>query len=514
MRFATAALFVAVTLCLFAGRAAAAPVLQSVQTQQVPNGHVRVLLQFLGYAVPRPSTAMPTTTFGVQFPGAQASATVPTLIPVNLGALQTITVGQFGLTLNINLNLAAPLRPTISSSNGYIIIDVPPATGATAGLGAMPGASALGAPYGAIGPQQFKIIKLHYADVSEIVGILTSTASITPSNQFQPQASQLGSQPITYGGFGTPALPATTLPTTTLGGEANQALGQRINDNVAIDRRLNSVILSGTPAQIAQAESLIKALDVPVRSVLLDTEVLEVTESGAKSLGFDFNQTPTQPLTRIFNFEAQQLNGLPATAVPGSIALQTNLSLLVSKGGARILASPKILTEDGVGASILTGDSLPIRVNTPVGVGGIGTVASQVEYINVGVNLQILPRVTGDHTVETNIFSQVSSVSGFTANNDPQISTRQAQTRVNLVEGETLVIGGLMQQRDIHNLQKIPVLGDLPLVGALFRFYTETRQNTNLIITISPHIVAAPGETGAQPAAPAPAPTAQPSRSY
>jgi len=167
--------------------------------------------------------------------------------------------------------------------------------------------------------------------------------------------------------------------------------------------------------------------------------------------------------------------------------------LLVSKGLAKVLASPKILTEDNQAAYILTGDSLPIRVTTPTSVGGVGAVSSQVEYINVGVNLEILPRVTGPDGVDTGVYSQVSSVTGFTSSNDPQISTRQAQTRVNLHEGQALVIGGLIQSRDIRNMQKIPILGDLPLVGALFRFYTETRQNTNLIITITPHIIPAPG---------------------
>jgi type II secretory pathway component GspD/PulD (secretin) len=61
------------------------------------------------------------------------------------------------------------------------------------------------------------------------------------------------------------------------------------------------------------------------------------------------------------------------------------------------------------------------------------------------------------------------------------------------MEGQTLVIGGLLQQRDIHNLQKIPILGDIPILGALFRFYTETKQNTNLVITVTPHVVPAPG---------------------
>jgi len=234
----------------------------------------------------------------------------------------------------------------------------------------------------------------------------------------------------------------------------------------------------------------------------LDTEVVEVNETGAKAIGLDYNQTETEPLTRLFNKQAQVINSLPSEAVAGSIALQTNIFALVSQGHARVLAAPKILTQDGQSASILTGDSLPIRVTTPVGVGGVGAVSSQVEYINVGVNLQILPRVTGNGGVDANVYSQVSSVTGFNSSGDPQISTRQAQTKVNLMEGQTLVIGGLLQQRDIRNLQKIPILGDIPLFGALFRFYTETKQNTNLVITVTPHVVPGPATAPTSPRTP------------
>jgi type II secretory pathway component GspD/PulD (secretin) len=233
--------------------------------------------------------------------------------------------------------------------------------------------------------------------------------------------------------------------------------------------------------------------------------VLEVTESGAKALGLNYNQSTTEPIAHVYDTEAGLLSNLPAGVSASSLAIQTDIYLLVEDGDARVLSSPKILTEDGVAASILTGDSLPIRVTTPVGFNGATAVSSQVEYINVGVNLQILPHITDNGGVNTDIYSVVSSVTGFDTSNDPQISTRQAQTRVNLLEGQTLVIGGLLQQRDIRNLQKIPIFGDLPLVGALFRFYTETRQDTNLIITITPHIVPAPGTT-----LPVGAPTAVP----
>ncbi|MDQ2818392.1 MAG: hypothetical protein M3T49_09340 [Candidatus Eremiobacteraeota bacterium] len=478
--------------------------LESVQSQQLANGHTRILMQFNGAVTLRPNGRGPTNNYVLQVPNASLAPSVAGIIPVNQGVVQTVTVGQFGMMLSIAVTTSAPVRPTLSQgpSRGLYLIDFPPAAAAS-----QSDAFAQPAPPAA-GVSQTRIIRLHYADVSEVVGVLTSNGGgIAPSSTFNPQSNQLGQQGVSgLGGaelnqFNQPGIGGqqfqqfNQFPQQQFGqqyGDQGQALGQRINDTLAVDRRLNAVIVTGTPEQIGQAETLIRLIDIPVENVLLDTQVLEVTESGAKALGLDYNQTTTQPLTRIYNTQATLLSTTAGQTASNAIALQTSLFLLVSKGQARVLAAPKILTQNGVPASILTGDSLPIRVTTPVGVGGVGTVSSQVEYINVGVNLQILPRVTGDGGVDTHVFSQVSSVTGFTSSNDPQISTRQAQTKVNVSEGQTLVIGGLLQQRDIRNLQKIPILGDLPLVGALFRFYTETRQDTNLIITITPHIMAAP----------------------
>lgn len=514
----------------------ATAVLQSVQTQVLPNQHVRVLLQFSAPASIRPMTQGASTTVVYQVAGATAASTVQNVMPINLGSLSTINVSSYPGGLSIALAFTAPVRPTFGAGggNGVYIIDVPPGAQSNNSYRnpfQQPQQQQYQAPQPSTpGQQVTKLIRLHYADVSEVVGILTSGGDVAPSSVFNPQPSEIGSQPdnggFNGGGFQGPLngggfngggfngggfqSPFGYNNNSYNSGENGNSMGQRISDNIAIDRRLNAVILTGTPAEVAQAEQMIKLLDVPVQSVLLDTEVLEVTESGAKALGLDYNQTTTDPITRIFNTQAAILGALPAGVTPGSLAIQSNIFLLVSKGLARVLASPKILTEDGVPASILTGDSLPIRVTTPVGFNGATAVSSQVEYINVGVNLQILPHITTGGGVNADIYSVVSSVTGFTSSNDPQISTRQAQTRVNLLEGQTLVIGGLLQQRDIRNLQKIPILGDLPLVGALFRFYTETRQDTNLIITITPHIVPAPGSPDSVPAASPAAPVGGP----
>ncbi|MDQ6766299.1 MAG: hypothetical protein M3Z41_00585 [Candidatus Eremiobacteraeota bacterium] len=492
-------------------RVAAYSILQYVQSQQLPNGRVRILLQFSGPVQARAAAVGTTANYAVQFFGATLAPTVPNMIPVNLPPIQAVSVTQLGNTLNVTVAMMTPARPKLINAPGNLaIIEVPQAGGYQ-----QPSQGGYQTPQpaqAAAGASQTQIIRLHFADVSEVVGILSGNANVTPGNVFNPQPTNIGSQQSTFGTFGQAINPVQAGQPFQQFGQyqqaqptEGQAMGQRISDNLAIDRRLNAIILTGTPDQIAQAVALINKIDIPVQSVLLDTQVLEVNETGAKSIGVDYNQSPTEPISRVFNTQAQILNNLPTQAIAGALAIQSNIWALVNQGKARVLASPKILTQDGLAASILTGDSLPIRVTTPVGVGGVGAVSSQVEYINVGVNLQILPRITGAGGVDANVYSQVSSVTGFDSAGDPQISTRQAQTKVNLMEGQTLVIGGLLQQRDIRNLQKIPLLGDIPLLGALFRFYTETKQNTNLVITVTPHVVPAPGAPTGTGGSPAPA---------
>ena len=484
-------------------RVAAEAILQSVQSQQLPNGRVRIVLQFSGPVQARPLAGGPSTDYVVQFLGAVLAPTVPNLIPVNLPPIQTVSVAQVGDVLTVSIALTSAAQPRLLTVPGGAIVEVQQQRSYQAPQRNYPQQQRPSSS----SATQTEVVRLRYADLSEVVGILTSNANVSPGNVFNPQPTNIGSQNGFAGGaygqgnFGQTINPGGTIqpfqqfsPYQGTGTEG-QALGQRITDNIAIDRRLNAIILTVTADQIAQARDMIDKIDVPVESVLLDTEVLEINETGAKSIGVDFNQSETSPITRVFNAQSQILNNIPSNATAGALALQSNIWALVSSGRARVLASPKILTQDGLSASILTGDSLPIRVTTPVGLGGVGAVSSQVEYINVGVNLQILPRVTGNGGVDADVYSQVSSVTGFDSSGDPQISTRQAQTKVNLLEGQTLVIGGLLQQRDIRNLQKVWLLGDIPLIGYLFRFYTETKQDTNLVITVTPHVVPAPATT-------------------
>jgi general secretion pathway protein D len=115
-------------------------------------------------------------------------------------------------------------------------------------------------------------------------------------------------------------------------------------------------------------------------------------------------------------------------------------------------------------------------------------VSQQVQYVNVGVTLQIAPRVSGDGFVSSHVFAVVSSVTG-TSQGYPTISQREAETSATVRDGDPFVIGGLTQDETISSKSKVPLLGDIPLVGQAFRNERTTRSKTELYIIVTPHIV-------------------------
>ncbi len=330
----------------------------------------------------------------------------------------------------------------------------------------------------------FEVIPLKYADVSEVAGILVAGQQMTPNDLFQTQGSIFtlpssanGAQPLqnqqTYSNLAQPSQP--------------QSFGEKLNDNIAVDRRLNAIVLSGTPQQIAQYKAVIQAIDVPLQSVMLECQVVELSETAARDLGLELSTGAGSP---VVSGGAEIVSGqMPVFRA----TLQANLFATIAKGGGKILATPRVLALSGMSAQILTGDALPI-IQTTIFPGSPTVTQVTTNYIAVGVNLQIQPRITVDGNVTSHIFAEVSSVTAYvptTQGNVPQISLRQATTSATVADGTPFVIGGLLRDEEISNMSKIPVLGDLPIIGGLFRTRHDTSTRTNLFVIITPHIIAA-----------------------
>ncbi|WP_176594118.1 type II secretion system protein GspD [Sphingobium sp. EM0848] len=341
----------------------------------------------------------------------------------------------------------------------------------------------------------FEVVPLKYADVSEVVGLLTGNQTIRPNDGFSPQEPNFGSAGLQgyYGSGGN--LPGSPLVPVSGGfNQSNDSLGRAVDSTIGVDRRLNAVILRGLPSRLAAIKDAIAKLDVPVASVVLETEFVELTETGAHNLGLDFNNTNNQIVSGYYTF-SKGFPGFSDTPRGGGVTanFQVALYVQIAKGEGRIVSKPRISAQSGGTAKIVTGDALPIL--TSIALSGVNAVQQQVQYVNVGVTLQIAPRVSEDGYVTSHLFAVVSSVTGY-SQGYPTISQREASTSATVRDGQTFVIGGLTQESNIANHSKLPLFGDVPLLGKLFNTEHTSRTKRDLFIVVTPHILRNRDEAG------------------
>jgi type II secretory pathway component GspD/PulD (secretin) len=356
--------------------------------------------------------------------------------------------------------------------------------------------------------------------IADAIAQLDASGVATPGSG-APPVQQPGSAELGAGGFevislraaapglnGAPSSSASDIATT-----VTQALQGQVSDlRITVPPNGTQLVLTGSPVSIRLAKGLIDQLDVEQKLVVLDTEILEVDENAAKNLGLSFSSpvlsttlNETTPNSADGGTPPPFLQLQPLTRTPISLGL--NLNLLIQNGKGRVLANPRITTISGRTATIRAGDNIAILTTTG---GGTGTVATtQLQTFQTGVTLDITPVVNSGNFITVALHPTVNSLSGV-SNGIPQISTRDTQTTVAMREDETLVIGGLIQDTTTTSSTKIPLLGDLPLIGKAFRNDVYNRQRNELIITVTPHVVS-PGAVNALavPGLP-PIPTAQP----
>lgn len=324
----------------------------------------------------------------------------------------------------------------------------------------------------------YEMIFLKYADVSEVVGLLSEGVEITPNDVFIRREPGFGSPGSNQQGafIGQPQQP-----------QSEQVpLGQNFGNGLSIDRRLNAIWVTGTPDRIERVKRQIALIDVPVDSVILETQFVELSETGARNLGIDYNNQNGQLAVGDVSTGSFLPFGINPTDILPSGQLQVAILAQIQKGEGRIVSRPRIAAQSGSTAKIITGDALPIL--TSIQLSGVNGVSQQVQYVNVGVTLQIAPRVSSDGYITSKIYGVVSSVTGF-SQGFPTISQREAETSASVRDGETFVIGGLTQENVLTTKSKVPLLGDIPLIGALFRNERSSTSKTELYIVITPRIV-------------------------
>lgn len=253
-----------------------------------------------------------------------------------------------------------------------------------------------------------------------------------------------------------------------------------------VDERLNMMVVRDTPDAIRLVEKLISLQDINDPEVMLEVEVLEVTRSKLTDLGISVpNQLTLTPVVTTLN-SLRQLNDNKINAGIGPVIA----NLRKEDGNVNLLANPRIRTKNREKSKILIGDKLPVITTTS---SSTGFISESVQYLDVGLKLDVEPTISlrDDVTIKLNlevssIVQQIKSASGTVTY---QIGTRNASTVLKLKDGETQVLAGLINDEDRSTASRIPGLGDLPILGRLFSSQQDNLRKTEVILSITPHLI-------------------------
>ncbi|WP_242560247.1 secretin N-terminal domain-containing protein [Pandoraea capi] len=265
--------------------------------------------------------------------------------------------------------------------------------------------------------------------------------------------------------------------------------------DIVVDEKLNAVIVRDSPEAIKVAEQVVALQDRAEPEVVLDVEVMEITRSRLQNLGIQWpDKVVLTPLSSAGSGSALTLADLlsPTRNTVGVGSPSATVNLNATDGDTNILANPRIRVRNKEKAKILIGDKVPV-ISTTVGA-GVGAFASEsVSYIDVGLTLNVEPTIYMNDQVGIRISMEVSSLGAKTTTNSGstvfQIGTRQASTVLQLKDGENQVLAGLLNNQEQTSGNKIPGLGDFPILGRLFGNTTNNDQKTEIVLSITPHIV-------------------------
>ncbi|MCX7819419.1 MAG: secretin and TonB N-terminal domain-containing protein [Kiritimatiellae bacterium] len=364
-------------------------------------------------------------------------------------------------------------------------------------------------------PVLVKVFQLKYLDASDLEDVIRphlssggSMVVLRPLGQYwEPETASGG------GSRGAGSGPDTAL-----------ARGRRTLESKAVVRS-KRFIVRDTAAVLKVVEQLVEQLDVPSPQVLIEARFVEVSSDAARDLGIQLDVErvflngrnvqrvlgesltldarprvlPTDaPFTAMRPFTTGgQLFFQQLTDVQYSILLHALEDIL----GANVLSSPRIVTLNNQEARILVGEKFPILTyqNTPVGGGSVQTQVTLEYYEKIGIQLAVVPQICDggriSMIVRPSVSDRISLVETY-----PVLSTREAETQIMLRSGETIVIGGLVRERERSETFRVPLLGEIPLLGALFRRETKVKDKVDLLIFLTATIL----EPGAATATPAP----------
>jgi len=279
---------------------------------------------------------------------------------------------------------------------------------------------------------------------------------------------------------------------------ALSSLGVSVSGDAIIqyDAQTNSIIVITDEATSREITRVIQTLDQPVPQVLIKVLFLEVTHTSDLDFGVEGKFT-FQDAAGGEQHTAGTNWGLSSMTNSGFYTIvdedfEVALRALAGKGTLEVLSRPSVLTRNNATATITIGQELPIITNSRIT--DNGDTINTVTYDDIGIILEVTPRINAGRLVEMQVSPEISTLSAETVPisntvNAHVIAKRSAETRVVVADGKTVVIGGLMEDNTTESVKKVPLLGDIPVLGWLFSRTVKDKSKTELLILLSPVVL-------------------------
>ena len=283
----------------------------------------------------------------------------------------------------------------------------------------------------------------------------------------------------------------------------------------------NALVVRGTPDQIALAQKLVEDLDKARPEVIIDIAVMQVSKDRSRTLGLNPPTSATVQLQN--NLNTTTTTGTTNSGTGGTVTQSTgsnginlntlgnlnatnfqvtipaaNLSVLMSNSDTKLIQNPQIRALDGQKASLKIGDRVPVATGSfQPGIGGVGInplVNTQFQYLDVGVNIDITPRVHANGEVTLKMTMDVSAVTGqqnIGGISQPIIGQRKIEHEIRLKDGEANLLGGIMEDQQTKQLSGIPGLAQIPILKYLFGQTTQDHSENEIVFAVVPHIIRA-----------------------
>jgi general secretion pathway protein D len=360
------------------------------------------------------------------------------------------------------------------------------------------------------GRAQIHVYYLENAVAEDLAKVLTAQAQELVRTVGQQPAPGARPQPVPTPGAPPPPPPAQTGPTS---GVVPTAVGER-KITITPDKATNSLVVTAIPEDYQALVEVIKRLDIPRRQVYVEAAVVEISLEKTRDLGVEFRSTadPTQNSSKLgfggtgFGLIEQAatdplgISGLAIGIIEGTATFGgqqfLNIGALIQAiertSDVNVLSTPHLLTTDNQEAEIVVASNIPFVTATSQTT--VSTLTS-IERKDVGIILRFTPQVGEGDKVTLKIFEEISAIQAtVTAGIDPSqvgptTSKRTAKTTVVVDSKQTIVIGGLFRDDADGTVQKVPCIGDIPLLGKLFGRTQNNTRKTNLVIFLTPHIV-------------------------